>query len=581
MKKSILSKALALFIAVLIVAMCAPFVFAAEPVALTEANIVAWPTVSGTIYFGQKLSDGFTLTGGEVQYNGTVVPGKFEFTDANYVPSKFATQYASVKFVPDESDIYVGFENSNNVRYKPSETTPVFVDEINDMPVATNVVAGNKLSTSTISGGTLKNPYNESEATIAAGIWEWTSRRTVVNASGFYEAEFAVPGYTIVTTMVWVNIEGDDSKPVYPAVITEMPTIAEYTYDPNSTVTYNDLFSGGKAVIRGTDTEIEGTFALTEKYQNMKPLPSHQKVEATFTPTDSTIASFVQFEIPVTINPAPIAFIDSEGNRVVDGFVFEVEPNEILNNVLAHIKPYLSIPDNSVIGIENRYGRAENGKQYKLTVIHDDSYYTGAELTFTAKFKETKIEPRLAPVGPNKWRIDCEGYNPEGQFIVYYELNGETRELARVNANSEFDLAPTESGNYTVKVVYDKIENDYFVIDDIVITNDVKLSWTLVATGINGTKTEYSAPVEIIAPATDPAKLNKPYYAFIKWNDANGNTGLTDEQLENEKLNFTMPDGDVELKAEYKFDFIMFIKYIFTTIANWFKSFFASIGTLF
>ncbi len=137
--------------------------------------------------------------------------------------------------------------------------------------------------------------------------------------------------------MVWVNIEGDDSQPVYPAGIIEKPTIDEMTYDPDSTATYDTLIKGGKAVIKGTETEVVGTFTVGELFVGRKPVPTDRKVEVVFTPAYSTVASWVKFEISVKVNPASVSFVDADGNAVVDDFVFEVEPNEAMNNVLSRI----------------------------------------------------------------------------------------------------------------------------------------------------------------------------------------------------------------------------------------------------
>ncbi len=581
-KNAMIKRSLSIFLALIIFVLSVPLVFAAEPVTLTKDNVTEWPTAvykdGGKLYLGQKDGDVVSWEGGKVEYNGTEIPGHFEFIDPDAIQTLCGNVRANLKFIPDDLTAYTSFEATRlrNVTYTVSEIPIVFIDKVNDPLIATEVEAGASLSTSVLSGGKVKSLISENDPNLEGKTWKWTMPSTVVQESGLYEAIFTVGnGYESLREQVQVNIKSEIPE----TQIVEKPFIAELTYNPN--VTFADvILEGGKAVVKGTDTEVDGKFEFL--YKNGCPNPSVTEVVVVFTPNDPEAALPYQFTIPIKVNPAPLSFRDAEGNIIADSeFVFEVEPKEKLLDVQSRITDYLNVPENSVVGFENSNGRAENGKEYTLKVFHDDPYYVGNELTFTAKFKETKIEPRLAPVGPNKWRIDCNGYYPDCQFIVYYEVNGVTKELARVNANNEFNLDPKTSGNYTIRIVYDKTEDDYFIIDEMVLTNDVKLSWSCSSTGGIGSKVQFGDTVVREAPETDPAKADKPYYSFVKWEDANGNTGLDEEALSNREITFTMPDGDVKLEATYRFDFIMFLRYIFTTIINWFESVFASIGTLF
>ncbi|MBR2414006.1 MAG: hypothetical protein IKB13_05855, partial [Clostridia bacterium] len=61
-------KLISLLLALMMFVSVVPFyASAAEPIALTEANVTVWPTASGEIWFGQKINEGVTLIGGEVQ----------------------------------------------------------------------------------------------------------------------------------------------------------------------------------------------------------------------------------------------------------------------------------------------------------------------------------------------------------------------------------------------------------------------------------------------------------------------------------------------------------------------------------
>ncbi len=577
------TKVLALFLTFLIIAVSVPMAFAAET--LTVSSVKSWPTITyitedKKMHFGQTYADAVVINDDEVvlDASGNQVAGHFEFLNPTAIPTP-GTVRSNIKFVPDDTTQYTEFTKrfSGDVTFSVETGILVPVDHDTNPLVATEVEAGAELRTSVLSGGEYTNPYNPEEPKLLARTWEWVSPATKVMESGYYEAVFAPGGYEAVTTEVYVRIAGDIPE----TTIVEMPTFPEVTYD--GVTTWGDIaLVGGKAELKVEGTEVEGTFAISGRNLDEVIYAVEGSIEVTFTPADPEAALPYTFRIPFKVNPAPLSFKDAEGNIIADGeFVFEVEPKEKLLDVQSRITDYLNVPENSVVGFENSNGRAENGKEYTLKVFHDDPNYIGNELTFTAKFKETKIEPRLAPVGPNKWRIDCNGYYPDCQFIVYYEVNGVTKELARVNANNEFNLDPKTSGNYTIRIVYDKTEDDYFIIDEMVFTNDVKLSWSCSSTGGIGSKVQFGDTVVREAPETDPAKADKPYYSFVKWEDANGNTGLDEEALSNREITFTMPDGDVKLEATYRFDFIMFLRYIFTTIINWFESVFASIGTLF
>ena len=141
-------KLLSILLALMMILSVVPFYASAEAIALTADNVVAWPTTSGEIYFGQKLSDGITLNSenalvtSDGTETGTVIPGKWEFIDKDFAPTAWGkTSKANVKFTPENTDEYIGFEvtKSANVTYVVNKTTPVFVDEINDPIVATDV----------------------------------------------------------------------------------------------------------------------------------------------------------------------------------------------------------------------------------------------------------------------------------------------------------------------------------------------------------------------------------------------------------------------------------------------------------
>ena len=118
MKKSIRMpyRVLSFCLAVIIISVSVPIAFAAT--SLSSSNVTQWPTVSynngEAMYFGQSVGEAVTLNGGTVTYNGAEVPGHFEFIDANETPTLNGTQRSNIKFVPDNTDEYIGFEATRN-----------------------------------------------------------------------------------------------------------------------------------------------------------------------------------------------------------------------------------------------------------------------------------------------------------------------------------------------------------------------------------------------------------------------------------------------------------------------------------
>ncbi len=539
-------KLLSILLVLVMMLSVVPMYASAEAVALTESNVTVWPTANGEIFYGQKLSDGITLSGGEVQYDGTVVAGHFEFIDSDFYPTSGGVNIAALKFMPENFDSYTGFEIEYawDVLYNVNPVTPVLVDE-NAPPVATEVEAGARLSTSTISGAAIKNPITNEIITDV--VWNWESSRTKVNESGYYPARATVPssngGYNPLTVNIYVRIAGDIPE----TAIAEYPTVPELTYNPN--VTWADIeLTGGKAVVKGTETEIEGSFTI----KNLTAVPNAKSTELTivFTPANAEEALPYEFTIPVTVNPLPISFKGNDGNFIVEGFEFEVEPGTLMRDVQSYLMDYLNYPPQSVIGVEDRNSYAENGRTYKLTVQHDNSNYVGTEVSFTVKFKEVEFTPTIAFAGYNKYKVDCGAYSPAGTFTV--TLNGEV--IAEVKEGVGFDCVTEtdEGGTFEIVAKYNPTENDYFVISDATRTTTVapKRELTVVSGmdfTVNGNKT-YNA-----IRTGDVIKLtyNMPEFAYFVIKDGNGKeVTLEGVDVTSKEITFTMPDHDLDISVK-------------------------------
>lgn len=586
MKKSIRMpyKVLSFCLAVIIVSVSVPFAYATT--ALSSSNVTQWPTVSynngDTMYFGQSVGDAVTLNGGTVSYNGTEVPGHFEFIDTNETPTLAGTQRSNIKFVPDNTDEYTGFEATRNryVTYDVSKTTPVFVDEANDPVIATEVEAGATLSTSTLSGGKVTNPYNANEPKLLAASWAWLNSYTVVQESGYYEAILTANGYNQLTAQVYVRIAGEIPE----TTITEAPTVpTDLKYD--GVTTWGDIpLEGGKAELKVEGTEVEGTFAVTDFWKTRTVNVGSYEIDVVFTPADPEAALPYSLKIPVTVNKAPIRFVDENGNDIVPEIT--VPYGTKFNDISRLLRPFVKGADYTYFVMGDLSSKVCEDGTYtvKATAPDDGEHYEDTDLTFKIVVEKMKLNPKLYSTTGKLYINDNSAvYHPTGTFTLEYTIDGvEQTPITGIKYNTHFDWNPTKSGDYIYTVIYNEAEeNEYFIIDDFTTTSTVALSWAFKATGsVDGTY-KYGSEVTLEAPATDPAKADKPFYGFVKWEDANGNTGLTEDELANREIAFTMPDGDVELNATYKFDFCLCIRYYIQIVVDWFNSFFRSIGTLF
>ena len=587
MKKSkkLSCKALSLCMVVAMIAVSVPFAFAATT--LSASNVTQWPTLSynsedGKMYYGQTIGEALIINDDEIvlDADGNQVAGHFEFIDPTLMQLPGTNIKSHIQFVPDDTDAYTGFQKKrSSLLYNVETVTPVYVDEVNDPLTATKVEAGATLRTSTISGGKMTNPYNPDEPEISGRSWEWSKPDTVVTESGYYEAKFVPAGYTVTTAQVYVAIAVD----IIESEISAIPIIPELIYD--GVTTWSDItLSGGAAVEKGTTNVIEGTFALTELWKATVIDAGTYEIDATFTPNDTEAYTRVNFKIPVTVTKAPIKFVDENGNDIVPEIT--VPYGTKFTDISRFLMPYVKGADYTLLSMGDlEYKQCEEGT-YTITASapSDGKHYETTELTFKIVIEKIKINPSLKAL-PGEMYIEDNSavYKPKGTFTIEYTIDGvEQTPITGIQYNTHFEWNPTKSGNYEYTVIYNEAEeNEYFIIDDFTTSNPVKLMWSFSATGsVDGTYT-YGDEVTLEAPATDPEKADKPYYGFVKWEDANGNTGLSEEELESREITFTMPDGEVDLNATYEFDFCLMIQYWFSRISAFFNSFFASLGTLF
>ena len=567
--KKLLSLLLALMMMLSVVPM-----YASAAEAISASNVTQWPTVSyknadGKMHFGQTEPEALIINDDEIVLDaaGNQVAGHFTFKDTNKMPVSSGTKKLNLTFVPDNTEEYTGFNKMfSSVTYDVEAVTPVYVDEVNDPLVATEVEAGATLSTSTLSGGKMTNPYNPEEPKILARTWEWVNPSTVVNESGYYEAMFAPAGYTLTYAQVYVRIAGEIPE----TTIAEVPTVDTQTYD--GVTTWGDVeLKGGKAVLKIEGTEVAGTFAVTDYWKTRTVNPGSYEIDVVFTPADPEAALPYSLKIPVTVNKASIKFVDENGNEVVpeytipygtkltdgnmryyisqagctavagndgcyygatdaDGYIFGTSASGEAPEVGTHYYEFIARPYTTV-GVTSKY--AETVLKLKVTVTPVE-----AEMKLdTSAIKGTD--------GLELWvwnKDTSSAARPEGTFTVY--LDG-TVYKDNVKYGEHFTWQPAESKTYEFKATYTPTENDPFTIADFTMSRDIKLTRKLTSSDNVGTFGDfrYGTAIELVA--------NIASENFAGWKVTNAAGEEVDLGLDNTsvKATITMPDYDIHVEA--------------------------------
>ena len=553
--KKLLSLLLALIMMLSVVPMYAS---AADPIALTEANVVTWPTTSGEIYFGQKLSDGITLNSenalvtSDGTATGTAISGKWEFIDTEFVPTTAGnSSRANIKFTPDDTTAYIGFEktSSRDVTYVVNKVTPIFVDEANDPVVASEVEQGATLSTSTLSGGQMKNPYTNQ---VISKNWAWSAKTTVVSESGEYSIYFnGGSGYSKVNSTVYVKVIGN----AVATTITEAPTVADMTYG----ATLNDIvLEGGKAM--AGDTEVAGTFTLDYTDDTVMNVGTYN-LAITFTPDDTENYLPSTGTATVTVNPAPIKFLDENGAECVPEITvpYGTKLGDRTDGAGSSLRKYLLQLDSILYNINfvDSEGNAIDSStlipvgtnEYKVKISTDNKNYENAELTckFIVEATDVKVNILALTDTIHVRKANNNDPKPAGTFAIY--VDGQLLKDG-VKHNETVTWNPTASKIYTIKAVYTPIENDPINVEDVTITIPRALERKITYSDniLNGNPS-------YLCGATVSLKANADAESFEGWviTDANGNAvdlGIAD--LTATSISFTMPDYDLNIEAKIK-----------------------------
>lgn len=536
-------KLLSILLALMMMLSVVPL-YASAATALKATNVTEWPTATGEMYYGQIVGEHITLSGGKVEYNGTEVPGSFVHYKDDFRPLNASDAYkANLKFVPDDSSAYTGFNKlmSADVTFVVKKTTPVWVDEA-DLPVATSVKSGQTLSESTISGGTMKNPYNESETGVQAAAWTWSNPDTVLTESGEYEAYYAAnsKSYEIVKRNIYVEVEQD----VFLTEVSVVPTIEEFTYD--SDITWADIsLLGGVAVVSGTDTQVEGEFAISDTWKARVPSAGSYEITVIFTPCDTEKYTSAEVKVPVTVNKSAIKFVDENGNEIVPEIT--VPYGTKFNDVSRLLRPYVKGPEYVyfVMGDLSSQLCANGTYTVTATAPSDGAHYEDTELTFKIVVEPKEINPKAYSSTEGYYVYDNSGvYHVEGTFDFY--IDGELYKSG-VKYLEKVAYVPETSGTHEIKFVYKPVENDNFAIEnEITATVTVNLTHKLTSSDNVGTFGDFrnGTAIELVA------NIAAENFAGWKITDAKGNE-LTLDGVDNSKtkITITMPDYDIHVEA--------------------------------
>ena len=571
-------KLLSILLALMMMLSVVPF-YASAVETLAVKNVSQWPTISyktedgtlvsdGCMYYGQKVSDILVINDDEIVLNaaGEQVPGHFEFIDPDEIPDSAndATR-ANIKFVPDDSNSYSGFQRkrSRDTTFKVVATTPVLVS---DAPTATSVDSGSTLSSSVISGGQVMNPYNPEDTDALNATWYWTNPDEVIYESGEYEATlFIHAAYEVITEMVYVEV----NSIVKGTTITEVPTAeVEFAQD----LTYNDLIlNGGQAVEYGTETEVPGTFSVKNPDGIFTGVGTYN-IPVVFTPDDTESYTASEGTMSVTVTKGNYKFVNENGEEIVPeitlpyGTTFNT--GEALGSAIKSvIKDFSNLTgvdavggtgSISIVGHDADEIAPVGTKTYTARIRpynSDKSNYNVTDLQFVLT-----IEPVVFTTTAS-WGIEGVisgklSHTVPGTFDIFVDgkLVGDN-----VGGGNEWsvDYPIPATGDYTIKVVYNPVENDNYSMVDFEKTVNAKMRRYItfgdggrISKTVNG---DERMPIMKLGDTIELSTLGGEKFLGWRITDANGNAvdlGIAD--LMASTITFTMPDYDLIVTAEYE-----------------------------
>lgn len=545
-----LKKSFAVFIAALLLISSVP-VFASAAVSLTYRNIeIVVPTVTpNEIKYGQTLGE-LTVSGGEVWYNGTQVPGYFTVNNAALVPDATDSYEVMLKFVPTDSN-YTCRATLRKDTATYTGTWPTVkvkaeaVASLSEAPVASSVIGGYQLATSQLSGGRVVN--SEGSDITSLGTWSWEKPTTIVNENATYTAKWTSTNndYNIVTVDIPVTIE-------YKVEVN--PTLSSLSYEYFDGISTDDLdiVPGVVKTADGT-ADVPGTYSFESRVAF--GVVGSNAIYIVFTPDDTNLKSS-KFAVFFEITKGTIVFSDDENNEVVPEITvpYGTKFDTYLSNLIAE---YVNIGENvwiyfrDIDGNEYDYSGTTPGlgtKTYKVTAIpynSSTSNYKATELEFKLTIEPLEVTPSITAYGNDEYVITTGDYTtkPQGTFDLYANDELVMEDIAYL---TRFTWRPVKSGIYTLKAVYNPVDNDTFKVNDAVRT-DLVLNLTWGISAVNST----AKPCAYGDTAVVKHSLGNKFAGWVFY-DENGNE-FTPENVvadtSTSSVSFTMPDFAITVKA--------------------------------
>ena len=571
-------KLLSILMALMMMLSVVPFYASAAAETLTASNIQTLPTITVNDLSAVKLYTGtypdklFTIADDEVVVDaaGNQVAGHFVVRNAAaYDAGEAVVKRLNITFLPDDTEAYTSF---NKNRITVDEFTIVvekadvaLIDAENDYPRTTEAVpSGTAISDIRITGGGLYNVQNPTSNTyLSNASWSWKDTSLVVTESGYYDAVSSAPEDAFNDFVLPVYIEVESS--IEATTIVEAPT-ATIEYG----TTWNEVvFEGGK--VMAGDTEVSGTFTRKSSSTTKPAVGVYNSVQVIFTPDDLEKYTPCEGTAVVTVTKANYKFVNVNGEVIVPeltlpyGTTFNTgEALGVTLKLMIKDRDLLSGADVANISFPD-YDRDDiapvgtNTYNVRIRPNHaGNSNYNVTDLQFVLT-----IEPVVITTTAY-WSLSDKiagkvSHEAKGTFDVFVDGELVADDIKAGGANNEWsvDYPIPATGDYTLKVVYNPIENDPYSMEDYETVVNVRMKRKIilpedsrVTYKVNG---DERTSIMRLGDTIELSTFGGDLFRGWKIADASGNIvdlGVAD--LMANQITFTMPDHDLYIEAQYE-----------------------------